>query len=317
MMIAQDNRLSRFCLLPFLRNKRQTVRWLGLATMTLFATGSWGFAIAQAGIAQAEPDDRLLLAQQVIDGLPPPPPLIFDQRSLPPVQPAQPVQPYQSAPPANAIPVQTEPQQRYLVYVNGDSPLLLAQVRKVESGAFLQTYEGRQVIQAGLFEQAAIAEQQVAALESEGIGAEVARIESDETDRVAAVPQTVNTAASSTSSSSGSLEYVPVAQAPREVEFGQSPQFNSVEVAQSFGSVTIPDDSYYVVIPERSRNVEAVSNQVRRLGGGLGVGQVTYERESPLGPHVIVGPFINRGTAADWSRYFRDFGLDARVYYRR
>jgi hypothetical protein len=32
---------------------------------------------------------------------------------------------------------------------------------------------------------------------------------------------------------------------------------------------------------------------------------------------VLVGPFTNRNAATRWNRYFRDFGMDARVYYRR
>ncbi len=62
---------------------------------------------------------------------------------------------------------------RYLVYVNGDSPYLLQQVQTVEPDAFVQQYQGRQVIQVGLFSNEENARRQVDALREGGVMAEV------------------------------------------------------------------------------------------------------------------------------------------------
>ncbi|MGF1570604.1 MAG: hypothetical protein ACFCVD_21435 [Nodosilinea sp.] len=87
--------------------------------------------------------------------------------------------------PAGAIPVPGEafPQapasgQQYVVVVNGDSPLLLDQVRVVEPTAFRTTFQGRSVIQAGRFSQSANAQQRVTDLAAQGIGAEMSEVSS-------------------------------------------------------------------------------------------------------------------------------------------
>lgn len=61
----------------------------------------------------------------------------------------------------------------FIVYVNGDSPYLLQQVRTVAPAASVQMYQGRQVIQTGAFWDESGAQQQVLALRMQGIGAEV------------------------------------------------------------------------------------------------------------------------------------------------
>ncbi|PSB21170.1 hypothetical protein C7B65_04325 [Phormidesmis priestleyi ULC007] len=62
---------------------------------------------------------------------------------------------------------------QYRVFVNGDSALLLQQVRRVEPQAFIQQYGGRQVIQAGVFSTEANARQQTEALAAQGIASEI------------------------------------------------------------------------------------------------------------------------------------------------
>ena len=63
---------------------------------------------------------------------------------------------------------------QYTVYVNGDSPYLLQQVRSIEPNASVQRYQGQTVIQAGTFDNEASARRQIAALNSQGILAELA-----------------------------------------------------------------------------------------------------------------------------------------------
>ena len=62
---------------------------------------------------------------------------------------------------------------QYRVFVNGDSALMLQQVKRVEPRAFIQQFGGRRVIQAGVFSSEANARQQVEALAAQGIASEV------------------------------------------------------------------------------------------------------------------------------------------------
>ena len=267
------------------------------------------------------PPDTSYLAQRIVDGLPPPPP-VFSNGALPPTV-SVPTAPSDRQ---TAIPESD----RYLVVVNGDSPLLLDQVRRVSSNAALQQYGGQQIIQAGVFDSASVAQQQVAMLASQGIGAEVIPV-SDRTPAsmltggspdaapLAIVPptqtpqpQTVSVAPSYTLPEP---ELLPVTVTPREIEFGRPANFDSV--AQIERRDANLGSSYYVVIPGGSNDVDNIANQVIRLGGGIGIANVVDERSEPLGPHVRVGPYVGRSEASRWSNYFRDFGLDARVYYRR
>ncbi|MBD2071535.1 hypothetical protein H6F93_29140 [Leptolyngbya sp. FACHB-671] len=263
--------------------------------------------------AWAEPLPRnVLMAQQIVDGLPPPPSVTFGEEiPVAPTQPQQYPQQYNDPAPDSADLEQsgsTDASERFLVYVNGDSPLLLNQVRRVESGAFFQNYDGRQVIQAGVFNQTDSAERRVAELAAQGIGAEVVRVPG-----VVLANSNTQTVASR-GSSLPSPELLPAATFNPEAS-GQQSNFSDTEVAQA--NTPIPDDSYYVAIPGDADNISAIYAQVVRLGGNLRLAQVAESRREPFGPHVLVGPFANRSAATRWNRYFRDFGMDARVYYRR
>lgn len=77
------------------------------------------------------------------------------------------------APPPPPSQAQAPSSAPFIVYVNGDSPYLLQQVRTVAPTASVQMYQGRQVIQTGAFWDESGAQQQVLALRMQGIGAEV------------------------------------------------------------------------------------------------------------------------------------------------
>lgn len=62
---------------------------------------------------------------------------------------------------------------QYRVFVNGDSSLMLQQVKRVEPQAFIQQFEGRRVIQAGVFSTEANARQQTETLAAQGIASEI------------------------------------------------------------------------------------------------------------------------------------------------
>jgi hypothetical protein len=293
-----------------------------LSFATLIAlTGSLG--LSQATWAEGT-SDRGLLAQSIVDGLPPSPAFSGEQLPPPQLQPSQspqfvttPANPeFQPSP--DPYSVDSAGAQRYLVLVNGDSPLLLEQVRKVESGAFLQNYDGRRVIQAGSFIEPNRAQQQQQVLESQGIGAEVIAIASAGSTQANSYQQNFNQTAVAYNTTVAPPELVPATTTNREVVFGQQPNFNSGDVRIADTSlVAVASSRYYVVVPGGRAELTAINDQVTRLGGGLGIARAVNERTSPLGPHIIVGPYVNRRAAERWSRYLRTFGMDARVYYRR
>jgi hypothetical protein len=268
-------------------------------TLSAIATGVIlsGLGLLNPGRAIANPllhGD--LVAQQVVDGLPPPPPAV----GIPPVP----------------GPAQAASENVYLVYVNGDSPLLLDQVRRVTDTAMVQSYQGQQVIQAGVFEEPTSAQQQAAALEAQGILAEVAPVPAAWfapalPAQTAALPPTPLPPP----------ELVPVTVAPREIEFGRSPEVAAAPIAPPAAgpatTTTYVGQNYYVVIPGPASELSTIAAQVIRLGANIGVSGIVEERTEPVGPHVRVGPFVDQAAANRWSRYFSDFGLNARVYYRR
>lgn len=139
------------------------------------------------------------------------------------------------------------------------------------------------MIQVGLFNDSAHARQQVTALRREGIRAKIENVSGVN----AANPQ-LNTGGTA----------------------------DPTEIAQNDNSF---DDAapYYVVIPGNAEILPEIANQVIRLSEGYSIAAVVEEAERPLGNHVRVGPFSGRRSANRWSRYFRDFGMDARVHYMR
>lgn len=198
----------------------------------------------------------------------------------------------------------------FVVVVDGDSPLLLSQVQQIEPSASIVPMEGRSLIQAGVFRSEIDAAQRVQALANRGIGSRV----------VAATPLQQPTPTPTTTAANPPVEGFPIPNlptttVPRELEFepledsdGSRPLFDSEEEARR---------SYYIVIPGDDEELYDISQQVVRLAHGIRMSRLVEERESPLGPHVRVGPFTGRSAAERWNRYFLDFGLNARVYFRR
>lgn len=326
------HRHSRFdFLIPQAGFDNDRADWAKSVLLSVLVGSSFWFC---PGLARAETLPELL-AQQVVDGLPPPP-------SLPSALPIAPVQPpgvtERNVPPSfsdSVRPIRPESQPArpttqiapppiesgYAVYVNGDSPLLLGQVRQIESGAFLQTHGSEQVIQAGLFREKASAIEQVSNLESQGIEAEVVEVSYNATSNPASTPELMaasNVAPIIPDSPSDRTTSDQLAATP-SIEFGQQPpSLSQSGFSNNSEPVSAGRHSYYVVVPGRTSNLPDISSLVTLLGAGLDLSENNnQERSSPLGPHVLVGPFTSRTTANRWTRYFRDFGMDARVYYKR
>lgn len=284
--------------------------------------GSIVFAIP----ASAEPTPQpLLVAQQVVDGLPPPPIIGQESPSVSPIGQTSDVQP--------SVPVMSpsDPAQRYMVIVNGESALLLSQVQAVVADASIQEYNGQRFIQAGMFDDPSTAQQQVSVLAAQGIGAEILTVNATQ---LSSVPQTASApqAASvqSTQQAAASTlpppDLLPAQPVPREIEFGQPPVPDQAvpaapsdpvppqsESPERFGST---DSSYYVVIPGRTDDVEAITNQILRLGDGLSIAEMVQVSDA-RGSHVQIGPFVDRSAARRWNSYFREFGMNSRIYYKR
>lgn len=106
---------------------------------------------------QTKDNHRLLLAQTMLETLPQPPNSYQDQ-PLEFNQPYQPVQyPYNQS------------FQRYSVYVENDSSWTLQRIRQIEPSAYIRQLNGRSVIQSGVFNQRANAEQRIRELDAIGI----------------------------------------------------------------------------------------------------------------------------------------------------
>lgn len=215
------------------------------------------------------------------------------------------------------------PGEQYVVIINGNSDLLLEQVRQIEPGAFVNFIEGASVIQAGRFSSLENAQLRANELAAIGLGAQIKP----------ASPTSAPTTATASSdfvpavpiSTTGGLPPVPVAATPSSVEFGQAPPFQPapsstiVPAAAPPPSTAVPPtvrqsslSGYYVVVPGQSAALQDLADRVIRLGASS---SLVSMRESPRGPHIAVGPYENREIAQEWSNYLRDSGLDARVHY--
>uniref|UniRef100_A0A8J6ZSC9 SPOR domain-containing protein n=1 Tax=Desmonostoc muscorum LEGE 12446 TaxID=1828758 RepID=A0A8J6ZSC9_DESMC len=273
--------------------------------------------LANSTPAQAQIfNSNLLLAQQEGEPLPPVP---FGQESpqLPPAEPAPTYQPEQNFQPSQPAPnyqpeqnfqpsqpaqiFQSEqnfqpyqPEQfsqynqnfeRYLVFVDGSDFQTLQQIRQLEPSAYIREYQGRNVIQSGVFTRVSNAQQRVNELRSRGIYG--TRIIGFANGREI-----------------GSID-------------GDNRRFSG---DRNNGNIPKQTSRYYVAIPTTSEQLPAIAAQVRqnlaRFSQDLGRSGGVLERRQPRGPHVAVGPFADRLQAQEWNKYLRNIGYgDARVYY--
>ncbi|WP_334839654.1 hypothetical protein [Nostoc sp.] len=262
--------------------------------------------------AQAQIHNNVLLAQAG-EALPPPP-IPFGQQPSPQLQPVQenqleqnfqPSQPLQNNPveqnfqppqPLQNNPVEQNfqpPQptqfsqynqnfERYLVYVDGSDFQTLQAIRQIEPSAYIRQYQGRNVIQSGVFNRVSNAQQRVSELQSRGIYS--ARILSF---------------ANGQEIEAGNRSFV-----------GDRSNINPPKQVSR----------YYVAIPTTQEQLSAIAAQIRqnlaRFSQDLGRSGAVLERTQPRGPHVAVGPFSDRFQAEEWNKYLRNIGYrNARVYY--
>jgi hypothetical protein len=237
---------------------------------------------------------------------------------------------------------------RYMVFVNGGSPYLLQQVQTVEPKAFIQQYQGRQVIQVGTFGDETNARRQIEALRGQGVVAELAAMPTSSypylPSNVASSPNAYAQSGAGVPNSyppSGAVDsnssyptsgvmsapgsYPPSGANSYSPSGGATNSFNSFPPpppptgdASTYyppGGSNITKSSPYLVIVPGSRDELPVLTQ-RAMG--LGIRQdAIQQKDSPLGPHLEIGPFSVYKEAKDVSNYLSGSGLDSRVYFSR
>jgi hypothetical protein len=301
--------------IPFQILRRNSQGWK--PTIRLLSLLVGGFVLipdSTPAQAQIYSSNVILLAQEVGETLPPPPIIPFGQQPSPQLQPLdesqfeQDFQPSQSVPnnqfeqdfqPSQPVPNNqfepnfqpSQPEQfsqynqnfeRYLVYVDGSDFQTLQAIRQIEPSAYIRQFQGRNVIQSGVFNRVSNAQQRVSELQSRGIYS--ARIISFSNG------QEIN---------AGNRGFV-----------GDRTNRNPPRQASR----------YYVAIPTTPEQLPAIAAQVRqnlaRFSQDLGRAGGVLERTQPRGPHVAVGPFSDRFQAEEWNKYLRNTGYgNARVYY--
>ncbi|WP_375513219.1 hypothetical protein [uncultured Nostoc sp.] len=293
--------------IPFQMLRRSSEGWKPTIKLLPLLMGGWLLLI---------PNNNMVLAQEAGETLPPTP-IPFDQQPSPQLQPIQTVQDNQSeqdfqpSQPLqnNQIEQNFQPSQplqnnqiepnfqppqpaqfsqynqnfeRYLVYVDGSDFQTLQAIRQIEPSAYIREYQGRSIIQSGVFNRVSNAQQRVNELQSRGIYN--ARI---------------------LSFTNG-----------QEIDQGNG------NLGGDRNNINPPKQSsrYYVVIPTTQEQLPAIAEQIRqnlgRFSQGLGRSGGVLERTQPRGPHVAVGPFSDRFQAGEWNKYLRNIGYgNARVYY--
>lgn len=161
------------------------LRWAAAPLVMLLWQGASSWVAPRAIASELSlSQPNLLVAQEFNFEAPPAPPasdlppvIVPRDPTLPTLEPAPAPFPNNPAPvTAPAATVRSLPSETYLVYVNGNSPLMLDQVRRVEPEAFRKEYRGRTVIQVGQFIDQANARRRAEALRDQGIRAEIAQV---------------------------------------------------------------------------------------------------------------------------------------------
>jgi hypothetical protein len=174
---------------------------------------------------------------------------------------------------------------RYFVYVDSSNSKLLQRVRQVERNAYIRDYNGRKVIQSGVFNGQSNAQKRVQELKFHGItGARIVNSRNVET--------------ASYNSTQQVIAYSPVY---------NYQNYNTNNYQQE------KRNSYYIVIPSNANNLSSLGTEIRQK---VSININVFRRTQPLGDHIAVGPFSDRLEAEQWNSYLRNSGYNnARVYY--
>jgi hypothetical protein len=174
---------------------------------------------------------------------------------------------------------------RYFVYVDSDNSQMLQRVRQIESNAYIRNYNGRNVIQSGVFNGQSNAQRRVRELEFNGISG-------------ARIVNSANVEVTSYNS-------------PQPVIPHDTPVYNTQNRANN--NPQEKRNYYYVVIPSKANSLRSFGTGIRQK---ISININVFMRTKPLGPHIAVGPFGDRLEAEQWNIYLQGSGYNnARVYY--
>ncbi|MEH2300990.1 MAG: hypothetical protein V7K88_18815 [Nostoc sp.] len=276
--------------IPFQMLHRSSEGWKPTIRLLPLLVGGWLVLIPNSTPAQAQIHNKVLLAQEAGETLPPPP-IPFGQQPSPQLQPVQDNQFEQNFQPSQPVqnnqfeqnfqpsqPAQlsqyNQNTQGYLVYVDSSDFQTLQAIRRIEPSAYIRNFQGRNVIQSGVFNRVSNAQQLVRKLQSQGISN--VRI----------------------SSANG-----------QEIYGGNRGDRSNINPPRQASR-------YYVVIPTTQQELPAIAAKIKQSIGDLGRFSRVLSRTQPRGPHVAVGPFPERFQAQEWNKYLRNIGYgNARVYY--
>ena len=206
----------------------------------------------------------------------------------------------------------------YLVYVNGDSDLLLQQVRRIEPGAFRRSYNNRQVIQAGRFLTLGNAQARVSELESRGILSEI--VSSDTVSSDTPAPSTIPANIGVIEGTTSGIVPIPLETTPLNstLEFVAPNTGGSLEgtFAQNLAFAPSPNyqtPAYYVAIPSRPSDLATLATQLTATGLNP---SLILARASRRGAFIAVGPYSDRLSAEVMVASIKSAGFNnARVYF--
>jgi hypothetical protein len=161
---------------------------------------------------------------------------------------------------------------------------VLPVVKQVEPSAYIRSFGGRAVIQAGIFSRQQNAVSRIQQLLSTGLNLSNLRLFNLTSGQELALTPAGQTGGFSS---------------------GGNPNQNQKR-----------SNYYYVAIPARSNEFPKIEERIQRSLGQSLNNVAVMRRNSPRGTHIAVGPFAERSQAEKWNAAIKDAGLgNARVYY--
>ncbi len=173
----------------------------------------------------------------------------------------------------------------YRLFIPEANASLLAQAKALAPLAFIQTVDGKAVIQVGLYGNELLARQEMSRFQTQGLPIMMQRV------GIALAPES----------------QVPPSLPPIQPLLPQNPNGLPIVQTQAKG--------YYVIIPTAPSDVNFVRSQLNQLGIPP---QYIFLRDRPFGIHYAIGVFTQRSQADQLAEAIRSrIQLDSRVHFER